>query len=65
MSKIALRVIWDESVVAGVGDLANSWVMTGMAIVVIEMKKTNRSTLRLNSASEGEGMVEFEVEEEV
>jgi hypothetical protein len=45
MSKISLWVNLTEATLEGVGALANSWVMTGMAIVVKEMTMTNRNRL--------------------
>ncbi len=43
MSKISLLVNLDETVsVAGVEDLENSWVITGMAIVVKGITITSR-----------------------
>ena len=44
MSKISLLVNLTEATLVGVGALANSWVMTGMAIVVKGMTMTNRNT---------------------
>ena len=44
MSKISLWVNLTEATLEGVGALANSWVMTGMAIVVKGMTMTNRNT---------------------
>jgi hypothetical protein len=60
MSKIALWVILDDSVLVGVGDLANSWVMTGIAIELKGMKMASRTRLARRSVSEigrVEGMV--------
>ena len=44
MSKISLWVNLTEATLGGVGVLANSWVMTGMAIVVKGMTMTDRNT---------------------
>lgn len=52
ISNISLWVSLDDSGLAGVGDLVNSWAMTGMAVAVKGIMMTSRHKLARRRDSE-------------